>query len=359
MSSAPLFTMNQSEYWFCSVQFGASIRIAMYEQIISFLRDGIPLHDLLSKLGNEYTKAKKGDPRGMVFSELAAALNNSVSLSAALTNWAPTAETTLIQAGEDSGLIVQAFENAIFATKATQEMKSVVVKALAYPAALLAGLGGLLSLYAFKVMPTIANIASPELWPKGAQAFYSLCNFVRDDLIYTMPFVTAVLIGISLTLPRLVGPARRYLDYIPPYNLYRAFHSSIFLISLAALMASGTPINESVQSVKAQANKYVRGHLSKILTAFGSGMDAGDSLNASGFLGFEMAVAVKVYASTGSIKEKMKSIGESAIRDSIAVIARVSMVINTVIMLLVVGCMMWAITSVNAITGVAVQMAGG
>lgn len=356
MTEARLYTLSTPDYWFCKIQLSNEIRISMYGKIISFLKDGVPLHEILTRLGKEYLDAKPGEPRGKVLSEMAEAMNQGNSFAIALSKWAPTSEVALVQAGEDSGNIISALENAVYATRANSRMKSAVFAALIYPVLLIAALVGLLSMYAYEVMPAIAEVADPATWSASAQSFYELCLFVKEDIHWAILSTIGIIIFLSNMMPRVVGPVRGHLDKAPPFSLYRVFHSSIFLISLSAMMASGRPLNDSIEGIRSMANPYVRDHLNKILGAIAAGRDIGSAMNVSRFLGYELGVDVKVYAATGDIKDAMKTLGESAIEQGILTINRVALVIKAVLMTSILGCMAWAISSVQSITQVAAQV---
>ena len=358
MSSAQLqlFTLSSADYWFCKIQFTNSVRIGMYQKVISFLKDGVPLHEVVTRLGNEYLTAKPGEPRGKVLTEIAEAINQGKSFAWALSHWAPTSEVTLIQSGEDSGNLISALENAVYATESNSRMRSAVIGALAYPTLLIAGLLGLLSLYAYEVMPAIAEVADPDTWDASAQSFYGLCQFVKNDIHWALIAAAAVVALLWYLMPRLVGPVRSKLDVAPPFSLYRIFHSSIFLISLSAMMASGRPLHESIETIRTMANPYVRDHLNKILGAISAGRDIGSAMNTSRFLGYELGVDVKVYAATGDIKDAMKTLGESAIEQGIRSINAVSGLLKSGLMFAILGVMAWAITSVQSITQIAASV---
>jgi len=217
---------------FFKFQFSTTIRMKLYRKIVSFIRQGSPLFDMLLKLEAKYEANKKGDIRASVIRYWLRDMNEGKDFSAALKDWVPPAEMMLIQAGEKSGAMEDAINNAIEVTEASKAMKGAIIGALSYPIILIVILFGMIYLFSTQVVPKLSSIKDPETWPGPSKLMYDTSVFVQDYWSVVIIGFILLIIIINWTIPRMFK-ARNMLDSIPPWSIYNAFQSSVFLISIA------------------------------------------------------------------------------------------------------------------------------
>lgn len=308
--------------------FSAKPRLDFYRQTASFLRGGIPLVDILTKLIENYRRANKRNPMIFVLSDLLTSLSVGQSFSDALSRWAPPGEVMLIRAGERGGSLVEAFQNAISTTEATQEMKSTLVKGLSYPILLLVVLAGLIYLFSTQIIPTLVEAQPPERWPEMGQALYVMSLFVEHYWWAVVTFVVGGAVGCARLVPNYIGQGRDKLDKIPPFSFYKAFQSSVLLISISALMRTGVPLVDAVDSLSGRTKGYVAHQLRIILIRLRAGRQTGEAFD-TGFLSKNAALNIRIYSELSTLHESMDTIGREAVVDGVRQIKAAAAALNS------------------------------
>lgn len=301
---------------FVKVQFGLATRLALYKKIAAFLEEGVPIHEILIALATQYEKLKKGDIRAKVLMDISGKIENGIKFSDALADWAPATEVMLIKAGEQGGDMTGAFRNAIYTTEAAARMKSTIKSETSYPMLLLIVLACLIYGFSTEAVPQLTSVLDPNSWPPMAKKLYSMSQFVEHKWFLVVAAFFSFMFFSMQSLPRLTGKVRKFLDYVPPWSIYKTFQSSVFLISVSAMLKTGTPIYESIEALNKMSPKYVRKELEKILESLSGGESVGRSLN-QGFLEKETGIDVEIYGDLSNIQESLERIGSEAIETGI------------------------------------------
>lgn len=333
-------TLNKFEAGFTKTQFTTTMRLQMYHKVSSFLEQGVPLHDILDQLAKQYVKIKKGDIRAVILKEWLAGLSAGRTFSTILAEWVPPAEAMLIRSGEKTGNLSEAFKNAIMITESAQRMKNTLLGQMSYPAVLLLMLFALIYMFSTQAIPTLTEVKDPETWPPMSKKLYALSMFVQN-------YWWSVVGGISLfagfaayTIPRTTGPIREILDKLPPWNVYKTFQGSVFLVSIAAMMKTGTPLVDSIKAIKTLSNDYVSDHLRRMILRMDGGRRVGESLNV-GFFTKEMGMDIEIYGEVSDIQSAMDKIGKDSIEDGIESISKSAQAIKNMVMVGVGAYVAW------------------
>lgn len=313
------------------IRFGVKVRLSLYRKIMSFLRNGVPVHDLLKKLESQYAKNKKNDIRVIVLNDVATSISSGATLSTALSRWAPANEVMIIKAGEGSDLAT-AFENAATTTEKTMAMKSTIVGASAYPIALISLLGILIYLFSTQAVPKLAEVKDPETWEGASAALYATSKFVEHYWLFVILVIIGISVGVTALMPRFSGKMRGFLDKVPPFSVYKTIQSSSFLISMSSLMKTGVPIVDSVKQLHELSNPYMKYHLSEILRKMNAGVSHGKALN-SDFLDKETGISLEIYAELSDLQGSMEEIGVDAIDNALLNITTAMALMKNIIML--------------------------
>lgn len=352
-----LHTMSYAEASLYKMMFGVDARMAIYEKIAAFLEDGVDLHTILKKLSEKYGEIGETDARAKILGEWAEGLNHGRPFAECIGDWAPAGETMLIQAGEQTGEISVAIRNAIFATTSVKAMKSKLWGELLYPIALIVALFGLMYMIATTVMPELAAVLPPAMWPGSSQGLYHVTEFVRTKWMLVIIGVMSFSISLAFLLPRMTGPSRDILDKLPFFSTYKSVQSAIFLISLASQMRSGVPIVDAINSMQALSNRYVSYQLSRILRKLNGGVVVGLALD-SGFMDRETGVDIQVFGETSDLQDSMSKIGTRAIENTLDSIGTVAGMFRTIALVLLGAFIGWTFTSMQAITQTLAASAG-
>ena len=277
---------------------------------------------------------------GIMLADWYQSIANGKQLNKAMKEWVPPGEAMLIQAGEASGVLAEGFENAISSTKAASDMKSAIMGAMAYPALLLTMLFGIIYLFSTQAVPKLAAAKDPETWPAVSKVLWDLSLFVETKWWVVIVSMIAFIYFCSWSTKYLTGPIRKGLDFIPPWSIYKSFQSSVFLISVSAMMKSGTPLFNSVSSLKSMSSRYVQGHLKIIMVKLETGKNVGEAMN-NGFLDKETGIDIKIFGQTADVDKAMESIGRTSIKNSIENIKKIASLVNILAMASVAGFIGW------------------
>lgn len=321
-------------------KFGLKHRLNLYERLAAFTKEEFPLFDSLQKFKKRYDKKK--DFRGKIISIWLEDMKYGASLSQVLQGWIPDAELNLIQAGEEGKGIEHGLDEAIKFAKSAQKIKNTIIQGATYPLMLLLVVLGFIAMFSVKMAPTYLGILPLEQWPAMGQNLYNFSNFIISYWHLLIVFLAVISFFIAKTIGTWTGQTREFFDKMPPWSVYKVYQGSAFLISLASMMQSGTPLNDSLKKIKKTSSNWLAEYindmeknLKKGGKNFGSHLDVG-------LLDEETAGDVIDYSELGKFEEAVYTIGEKNLEESVEKIAlRMAMLKN--LMLVLVGLTVGAI----------------
>jgi type II secretory pathway component PulF len=324
MKSDTIF-LNRVKSFFAKIFFTTSIRLSVFEKLASFMASGIPIIDVLRILEREYSATDNvTDPRPFVMRQWIKEMDEKgVPFSVAIDGWVPPSERMLINSGEESGDIEDAFKNCIETTKASKEMKGTIIGKLTYPVILICLLFGVIAFFSLKIVPILTQVSPPSSWPSVSQDLYTVSEFTTRNWHFVLASTVGLIIGISKSMVLLTGPLRGFLDKIPPYSMYRSFQSSVLIMSLASMMRSGVPIQDALNKIGDASNKYMKHEIGKVLKRMESGMDEGSAFKTP-FFDEETKVDIAVYSETDNIAVHMDAVGKTAIKNGVSAISKIA-----------------------------------
>jgi type II secretory pathway component PulF len=247
-------------------------------------------------------------------------------------------------------------QNTIDSVGAASAMKSVIFSKLSYPVVLVFALIGLIYFFSIKIIPRIAEVLDPSSWPDNAQSMYGMAMFVHDKGIYVGILLVALCFLVGWSLPRTTGKLRYYLDYLPPYSFYKAFHSANILISLAAMMRSGVPFVDAMTQLSLHSDPYLRDHLEKMITNIADGLLLSEAMD-TGLLSQEMMVSVHMMSNNANFQQAINEIGRQAVKRGVEKISLISGMLNALVMFGVTGYVGWVYYCFNSVANAMGQSA--
>lgn len=330
----------------------------MYQSFLDYLQQGIAVNDIIVSLAESIKKAKARSHMFQVkiLEDVAMQMSSGTTFADALEKWVPTNEAMSIRAGMESGNPVGGMKNTIDSVGAASEMKSVIFNKLAYPTVLIFAFIGLIYFFSIRVIPSIAEVLDPSLWPDDSKSVYSLAMFVHDSGIYVGLGLVALCIVVIRSLPRYTGWLRKYLDMFPPYSFYKTFHSANMLISLAALMRSGVPFVDAMTQLAEHSDPFMQDHLEKMITNLADGLSLGEAMD-TGLLSKEMMVSVHMMSNNANFQDAINEIGRQAVRQGTEKISTISSMINALTMLGIAFYVGWVYMSFNSVANAMGKMA--
>lgn len=319
---------------FLKFKFGLNQRLNLYERLTAFTKEEFPLFDSLQKFKNRYDK--KNDFRGKIIGYWLEDMKYGASLSDVLQGWIPDAELNLIQAGEEGKGIAQGLDEAIKFAKTAQKIKKTIISGSTYPIILLLVVLGFIAMFSIKMAPTYLGILPLEQWPSTGQHLYNFSHFIVSYWHMMFILLAGIAFVISKTMGSWTGQVREIVDKIPPWSVYKVYQASAFLISLASMMQSGTPLNESLKKIKKTSAPWLSEYINDMEKNLKKGgKNFGNHLNV-GLLDEETAGDVIDYSELGKFEEAVYTIGEKNLEKSVEKIEiRMALIKN--LMLVLVG----------------------
>jgi type II secretory pathway component PulF len=319
---------------FLKWRLGLSKRINIYERLESFTREEFPVYDSLFKFKQRYDK--KNDFRGKIISIWLENMKNGASFSKAISGWVPEAELNLISAGEDGNGIEKGLEEAIKFAKSSQKIKNTIIGGSVYPVILLLVVLGFIAMFSKQMAPTYLKILPLERWPELGQYFYMFSSAIVNYWYILLITIMAGAFIIGTTINHWTGNIRELFDKFPPWSVYKVYQSCSFLIGLASMMQSGTPLNDALAKLKKTSSPWLANYVDDMMKNLKrGGKNFGQHLNV-GLLDEETAGDVIDYSELGKFETAIYSIGEKNLLQSVNAI-EIKMSVARNLMIVIVG----------------------
>ena len=307
-------------------------RINIYERLKSYTEEEFPVYESLIKFKARYDKKK--DFRGKIIANWLESMNNGLSFSQAIEGWVPDAELNLIASGEEGSGIEKGLGEAISFGNSAQKIKSTIITGITYPVVLLLVVGGFVAMFSVKLAPTYLSMLPLEEWPSLGQNFYAFSKFIVDYWYMVFAGIGVSSYIMMKTIGNWTGPIRNIFDYVPPWSVYKVYQSSAFLISLASMMQSGTPLNDALKRIKNTSSPWLQIYVEDMMKNLRKGgKNFGQHLNV-GLMDEETAGDIIDYSELGKFESARYTIGNKNLESSVAKIeSRMGIVRNLMIVL--------------------------
>lgn len=294
---------------------GLKERINIYERLKSYTEEEFPVYESLVKFKMRYDKKK--DFRGKIIGIWLEKMKAGYSFSQAINGWVPEAELNLISSGEDGAGIEKGLAEAIKFGKSAQKIKSTIIGGSLYPLILLLVVLGFIAMFSKQMAPTYLNILPLERWPDMGQNFYMASKLIVDQWYILLTTLIVASFFITKTIGVWTGSTRELFDKVPPWSVYKVYQSCSFLISLASMMQSGTPLNDSLLKIKKSSSPWLANYIEEMMRNLRrGGKNFGQHLNV-GLLDDETAGDVVDYSELGKFEAAIYSIGEKNLEESV------------------------------------------
>lgn len=349
--------LTSTEKWIFKKLMTLKVRASLYGRIADFLQAKIPLNQTLLQLRNRYRRQlslgeqlrmrfdssfqPKGDFRAQVLSEWLEGLGTGQKFNEVIREWVPPNEHMLILAGERGASLPEGLRNASGMSEANTKIKKAIIGKSVQPAVLLLALFGMFMLFQRKIAPIFLRMKPLETWGASARRLYDISYFLDHYSLLTLGLLVVFSYGLLLTLPRWTGVWRQRFDALPPWSIYRVQNASSFLIGLASLLNAKVPMNVSLQMMHRNSTAYMQWHLERMMNILASGVsNQGVALN-TGLLDSETAGDVEDFSQIISFSESIQEVGQKTLTASLERIDAVMGAMQTMMLLLVAGCVMW------------------
>lgn len=336
--------------WRRLATFGDGPRSEFLSNVAGLVDAGIPVYDALQEMGRAFRKG--GDPRAEIVTDIAARLERGSSAAEAFRPWLAPHEAMILDAATRGVELGAALRNAAYLTESRKRILGAVLGALGYPAVLLGVGAGMLLVFAYQVIPTLAKLIAAERWSGLGAVYLALSHLVRDHGLWILAGLVAALVMISRSLPRWKpGVARAWLDRrLPPWNLFQIYNGALLLVSLSIMMRSGIPMADAVGILWDNTPAaWLRAHLGRIRRRLeeGGGVRLA-ALDSPVFPG-DIRIAIALFDRFSEPDKAMERLGRQAVESAERSARKIGALANAAVLLLVGGLIGGVIPAVMSV----------
>lgn len=269
-----------------------------------------------------------------VYKAIEQRLRKGQTFSQALKGFVPSDEAMLLDAGEASGRLPEAFHAVLMAQGAKEEMRGAMAGAMAQP--IFNFLGLIVSSVALGKMlwPDLMATFAERYWPAWCLPMIHFDLWVASNW-FILFFGLALLPIYYVTLPSWTGRSRQLFDHLPPWSLYRDRNASSLLVIFAGLIRAGLTVDESIKRISKTATPYMRWHLS--LMGKRMKIHGNDPIKTFQTGLFSQAILDRLGDSlrTRSPDEALSMMGEKSLKAILKLVKQSAAVANSMCMLLI------------------------
>lgn len=330
-------------------QFSSSAvrRARFYEMMASLIADGMPMDASLRQLGARYREKKR--PMALIIKAWLSTMNEGKRFAEATRGYVSDTETIIIAAGEKSGDLVTAFEQAALVARASADITRAVRTEMATPVVQVVLLLFLLVGFSTSIAPELVKSVPHSALDASQQALFGLAGIVAKTWYIVLPILFVGAVVAFWSMPRYVGPGRSIMDKLPPWSVYKVYAGSTFMISLSALIKAGVPIDGSIRFIRDQSSPWMREYLRIMLGRLHRGDDQGAAMDV-GLLSDDISDLVAIYAKTTAFVTSVNAVGREAIKSGIENIkakAGLARTVSTILMGMMIGWMFISMMNIS------------
>jgi type II secretory pathway component PulF len=284
MTSNPFNPKHPMMKWIARKGWGVKDRNRFYSKLAAFLKNGKRLQVSVDDLLVRAKRRGETDLEAIVLADISHELRRGVPFGKAMMRFVPASESALLLAGEKGGDLPATLLLACELNDASAKMKSVAIGALVSP--LVSALMILASLFmiSYYVVPRLTPVMDPALWEGVAKSLYIVSEILQSPWIaLPLVIVAVVFIIIIATLKTWTGKTRVLVDSLPPWSFYRLVVGGGWMLSLAALVKSGTTISVALNQLRASADPWLYERITSLMHEINKGKNLGVALEATGY----------------------------------------------------------------------------
>lgn len=289
-------------------------RIFFTKRLSLYLRSGIPMLEALDLFSDDVSSR----PGARVLESVTKDVQDGTTLSIALSRFPrayPISHVQLIAVGETSGTLPDSLSRLSRLLSRRAELHRMILAALAYPAAILAGtLGviGLLMLYVFpKVIPLLVGLHVPLPFATRMLLRVQQVTLAQVLLLCGASFVVAFAARFSVRRRRIRMAMDRFILSLPLIGtLVQGYILTSLFYSLHVLLASGARLDSALSLARTGVrNQVYRDSLSALESAIAGGQRL--SVSMQGFPSLYPPAASQMIAAgemTGTLSESAEAV---------------------------------------------------
>ncbi|MBK68049.1 MAG: hypothetical protein CMP22_07975 [Rickettsiales bacterium] len=297
-------------------EFNADIRIKFYNKLAQLMNNGVSLNVALHQIAT--TNKKSGSVLPDLYLKWKKQVTNGMNIGLCMGPYVPTSEAMLIETGANSGQLAKSFIDAADAVEQQGRVKKAIVSNGSYPVLLMCVLLAAMFLTSYEVIPTFESVLPVEEWQGASYAVAKAAFFFRDWSVVILGSIAILFTIIGFSLPRWTGKLRVKFDNFFPWNIYRMWQGSAFLLSVASLMSAGVKLDEvSLNRIARKADPYLAQRIRAVRKYIISGINFGEALHKTGynFPDDELIADLRIYATLKGFENNLVNVTRDWVSD--------------------------------------------
>ncbi|MBU9832210.1 MULTISPECIES: type II secretion system F family protein [Rahnella] len=331
-------------------KFSKKHRLYLYQFCSDMINADLPLYESLLKLQVE-SQLLLGKSFGIKLQFLISKMKGGISIASVFQDLVPRDELSIIHASERSGGLADGFMTLVNIIEYNDLLMKKLISAVTFPIIMMVLALGVITGYALKVFPAFADVVPIEHWPVITQRLFNFGTALFHGLwLFIILGFVGVFFLMRFMMANFTGDLRnRYLDKIMPFSTFKQISASVFLNNLARMLKNNIPINDSLNILALNANRWLKSHVDTMLLKMTSGENYGDSLN-TGLFGAEELLNITLYSSLPSFNDVLTAVSDKSRVKIQEYIVKVSGLLKALSTLILGGCVIWVFLSLYALT---------
>ncbi|MDR1697170.1 MAG: type II secretion system F family protein [Rickettsiales bacterium] len=329
------------------IRFNPSKRIAVYQKIASLLRNDFTLMNALDRVYAAESRmgAKPSEPAAIMIKDWQRNLERGQPFFAAVSDWVPASDVMMLTLGDVSKLSV-ALDNVVLVSSGVSRINSATISGILYPVFLL-GLTALIIIgVGIYLVPPLMDAAGGDVqWRGTAATLVWVSDFAKNNWLSVLILLAALGALVWWSLRNWFGRLRVFADGLPIYRLYKISVSVSWMMSLAAMVAAGGSLTESMRMLEDNASPYLRYILRRTSGFIANGDNLGAALEHAGakFPNEEIIGDLTIYADMNDFDKNLGKIAKDYLETSVRKMESISEIMNSTGIILVSAVIAWVV----------------
>lgn len=322
--------------------FSTKKRIEFYRMLNTLTANGVSIQMALTQIKKKFEQIKQKDnPINAIISDILNLMKAGMPFHFAIRRWLPNQEYVLIKASHQD--IPRALKIVTQHAEHNLSIKSALVSSLTYPIMMFCLSIGAIAMLSFYIIPNMAKLVSVDKWPPMSYNLYLLGNAVTENATLIAVVFICIITFITWSLGNLPAyGVRTLLDKLPPWNIYKAYTATSFLIALSSSIKLGSSFNSAILQMQPISSPYLKRYLKKVKNRLMSGSNFGDAIDIGLFDSITL-VSLSVFAVTNRLEQGIQYIADNNLVEQRQMIVRRGKVLGYCMMVFVTGIIGWIV----------------
>lgn len=238
------------------------------EDLSTLIEDGVPANQAIETIA--------GIARGtvkLVANNILIKIAEGKLIADGMQGWFSQPIVEIVRAGEEGGTLA---ENMLAASRSlARQVKgfSSIIGSILYPLSVVI-MGLIVAVFVkHSVFVNFAQIKPISQWPANGQTLLAVATFFENWWWIVILTIIALFALIARLMSEMSGPARKSMDKIPIFSLYRDLTAAQFMEVLGLLITNGIILKRALAIIRAKANHYLAWHIYQMELRLSGGRD--------------------------------------------------------------------------------------